>query len=143
MSTESQEASGAPALLLETNNPLDMEPAHLEELAARLRPLLSNIDVALAYEDQAGAGVTLHEVLHVWLPSADFVKNAAWTLVFNEIVTFMRERFRRPHSSARPKSITINDPDGNAVLEITIKTPDGPVTELAPRKRKRKKPRRR
>ena len=143
MSTESQQASGVPALLLETNNPLDMEPAHLEELAARLRPLLSDIDVALAYEDQAGAGVTLHEVLHVWLPSADFVKEAVWTLVFNEIITFMKERFRRPHSGTRPKSITFNDPDGNAVLEITIKTPDGPITELPPTKRKRKKPRRR
>jgi hypothetical protein len=143
MSTESQQASDVPALLLETNNPLDMEPAHLEELAARLRPLLSDIDVALAYEDQAGAGVTLHEVLHVWLPSADFVKDAVWTLVFNEIITFMKERFRRPHSGTRAKSITFNDPNGNAVLEITIKSPDGPITELPPRKRKRKKPRRR
>jgi hypothetical protein len=60
-----------PVVLLEPGNPRDITQEDLEPLKARLEDS-SELQVRIAYHPPRGAGVTLDEVLHVWLPSADF-----------------------------------------------------------------------
>jgi hypothetical protein len=111
-------------LLLETNNPLDIEPHELRALAEEVSGR-SGISAHVAYEDQFGAGVTLHEVLYIWLPSASFVKDAIYTEILNAAFTFMRNRFRKPHGKGRPKSITVLDENGKELESFEIKTEEG------------------
>jgi hypothetical protein len=111
-------------LLLETNNPLDIEPDELRALAEEVSGQ-TGISAQVAYEDQYGAGVTLHEVLYLWLPSASFVKDAIYTQVLNMAFKFMRARFRKPHGKARPKSIVVLDEDGRELESYDIKTEEG------------------
>jgi hypothetical protein len=108
-------------LLLETNNPLDIEPDELRALAEKVSGQ-AGISVRVAFEDQYGAGITLYEVLYIWLPSASFVKDAIYTQILNMAFVFMRARFRKPHGKGRPKSITVLDENGKELESYEIKT---------------------
>ena len=69
--TELQNDQGL--LVLETINPFDMTADDLVQLAEEIRQSL-RMPIGVAYDDQHGAGVTWHEVLHIWLPSVKFLR---------------------------------------------------------------------
>lgn len=103
-------------LYLETINPLDMTHEDLESIA-RAVTAVTNVPVEVAYEDQHGAGVTWHEVLYVWLPSADFAKDAIWDRVLDVVVDKMRDRFRRRGNDRRPKSVLVREQGTGRVVQ--------------------------
>ena len=62
-------------LLLEPGNPNDITKEDLAELRQQLTAQLDGVEVAVAYHPQKGAGVTLDEVLHVWVPGWEFLRD--------------------------------------------------------------------
>jgi hypothetical protein len=137
-------STAASEIVLETINPEDMTPEELQELADALSPRLENIDVQVAYETQYGSGVTWHEVLHVWLPSAEFLKGVGYTLVIEETVKWMRGRFDRRGGGKRPKSIIVHGPDGEEIVTVVLDNSEAdPREEASQRTVRRLKPRKR
>lgn len=109
-------------VLLETSNPLDVKPDELRELAQELNQGAPEIDFIVGYFDQHGSGVTWHEVLHVWLPSADFIKNTAWMYVMTILGKWGKKRFDKLKGGRRPKSIVFHDSEtGKEVGKILLK----------------------
>jgi hypothetical protein len=126
-------------LLLETINPLDMTEEDLAELAEEITAVVG-VHVGIAYEDQTGAGVSWHEMLHLWLPSIDFLKDEGWEIILGIVVENLRRRFRRSGNERRPKTLTVRDPDtGRVVMELTIEEaesePEKKEPDQAPRRR--------
>jgi hypothetical protein len=97
------------AVLLETINPLDLTPDDLQELVDVLSREAPQVEYQIAYEDQYGGGVSWHEVLRVWLPNAEFIKDAIYTTLLTISIDAMRRRFKRKYGSRRPKSIIVHD----------------------------------
>lgn len=134
------DASRAQAtVLLETINPLDLTPDDLQELADLLSRETPQLSYRVAYNDQHGGGVSWHEVLRIWLPNAEFIKNTIYTIILTESFASMRRRFQRKHSSRRPKSIIVHDMHtGNELAAFVIDDveaePRSQVLEAIPRK---------
>jgi hypothetical protein len=97
------------AVLLETINPLDLTPDDLQELVHLLSCEVPDVRFQIAYEDQHGGGVSWHEVLRIWLPNAEFIKDSIYTTLLTISIESMRRRFKRKHGSRRPKSIIVHD----------------------------------
>jgi hypothetical protein len=75
----------------------------------------------IAYEDQYGGGVSWHEVLRIWLPNAEFIKNTICTTLITISIESMCQRFKRKHSSHRPKGIIVHDREiGKKLASFTI-----------------------
>lgn len=103
-------------IFLETINPFDLTPDDLVAIGEAISNA-TGIVANPAYEDQHGAGVSWYEVLYVWLPSADFVKDAAWDRVLDVVLDKMRERFRRRGNERRPKSVVIREQGTGRLVE--------------------------
>ena len=128
-------------LLLETINPLDLTEEDLVEIAQRIREVV-DIPIGVAYEDQHGAGVSWHEVIHIWLPNAEYLKDKGWDLVLTIIIREMRHRFSRKGNDRRPKTLIVRDPVSNDVLmtleiQDEISDPKEGMTDNSPRRRPR------
>ncbi len=136
--TELQNDQGL--LVLETINPFDMTADDLVQLAEEIRQSL-RMPIGVAYDDQHGAGVTWHEVLHIWLPSVDFLKDEGWEIVLGIIVENLRRRFRRSGNERRPKTLIIRDPQTeNVVAEFIIEEADAEPKEREPDQSPRRRP---
>ena len=117
-------------ILLETINPSDLTPSEIQELADKLSDAVADYRFAIAYEDQHGAGVSWHEVIHLWVENADIIKGGAFGFALEHVYQFMRERFKRPSGELRPKSITVNDVrNGKEILSIVIESIDSEPAE--------------
>src|SRR5687768_8336827 len=93
-------------VLLEPGNPYDITAEDLEPLKARLEEC-SELQVKVAHHPPRGAGVTLDEVLHVWLPGAEFLRDEAYSMLLGALVEYMRARFKNRRSARRRKVIII------------------------------------
>lgn len=113
-------------LLLEPGNPYDITKEDLEELRQQLRAQLNGVEVAVAYHPHKGAGVTLDEVLHIWLPGWEFLRDEGYSMLLGAAIESMRQRFARRHGAKRRKVIVIHGPDGGEVEQITLQDPDSP-----------------
>ena len=102
-------------LVLETINESDMTEEDLVELGEALRNV-SDVPIAIAYEDQFGAGVTWHEVLDIWLPAREFFTDKAWDVMLGIIFENLRRRFSRKGYERRPKTLRVRDPQTGEVL---------------------------
>jgi hypothetical protein len=111
-------------LLLEPGNPYDITQEDLEELRRQLTAQLDGVEIAVAYYPPKGAGVTLDEVLHIWLPGWEFLRDEGYSILLGAAIESMRQRFTRRHGAKRRKVIVIHDPDGGEVETITLKDPD-------------------
>jgi hypothetical protein len=76
-----------------------LTPDDLEELVAVLSREAPEMQRQIAYEDQYGGGVSWHEVLRIWLPNAEFIKNTICTTLITISIESMCQRFKRKHSS--------------------------------------------
>ena len=115
--TEADERDGL--LLLETINPNDFTEEELVEIGEAIRRGC-DVPVGIAYEDQFGAGVTWHEVLDVWLPTREFIKDQSWTFVLGILTENLRRRFSRKGSERRPKTLRVRDPETGEVVAMYI-----------------------
>jgi hypothetical protein len=106
-------------LILETINPKDMTEDDLVELGSALAEA-TELQIGIGFEDQFGAGVTWHEVLHVWLPNAEFFKEQAWLFLSGILFENLRRRFKRPGNNRRPKSLVIHDIETGEVLRAYL-----------------------
>jgi hypothetical protein len=132
-----------PRLTLESGNEYDISTQELEELANEIEAATSHLEVAVGHEEQVGAGVTLSEVLHVFLPSAEFVKDSMYTPVVGALVLFLRRRFKKRHEGQRKRVAILYGPDGAPLREVVVtRDVDGFTDTLAsPDARTRRLPR--
>jgi hypothetical protein len=129
-----------PVVLLEPGNPYDITIEDLEPLKARLQEC-SELDVMIAYHPPRGAGITLDEVLHVWLPSAEFLRDEAYSLLLGGIIGYMRARFKNRRGEKRRKMIIIRDEHGRELKRIIIEEDQAPErTEDGSKQEKRPRP---
>ena len=127
-------------LLLESINPDDMTEEDLFELGTILNRRL-DIPVGIAYDDQFGAGVTWHEVLHLWLPNYEFFKDEVWATVLGVVLENMRQRFKRKGYDRRPKSLIVRDPKtGEVLAQYVIEEIDAEAKVEEPDQSPRRKP---
>ncbi len=105
-------------VLLETANPNDLTPQELHRLAREMEEGADGVKVDVAYEEQLGAGVTFIDVLHFWLPDAEFFRDLAYDYLIIKATEFMQARRQRKHASGRPISIVVHAPDGTVITVI-------------------------
>jgi hypothetical protein len=95
--------------VLETNNPSDVTHEDLEDIADLLEEEVPQASIEIGYEDQHGAGVTAHEVLIFWVPSAEALRDGLYVALIASATSSLRKRFQRRHGERRPKSLTVYD----------------------------------
>jgi hypothetical protein len=119
-------------ILLEPGNPFDFDRADLEELAASLSQL-TDTPARVAIRDERGYGVTAMEVLHVWLPDADALVNAA--MLLSHLTNWAKDRQHRerrdhPDEPVRTRYVDLLGPDGTAISRVEIADSIPRVVEL-------------
>lgn len=97
------------SVLLESNNPLDVTPEDLDDLAELLEAAEPESSVEIGYEGQYGAGVTGHEVLYFWIPNAEALRDGLYVGMITATLAWLRGRFKRKHSERRTKILTVYD----------------------------------
>jgi hypothetical protein len=116
-------------ILVEPGWPQDIKPADLIDLREAIAELDPGFQVAIAYEDQKGAGVTFWEVVFIWLPAS-----AVGPLILEKAldvgVNWLQRRFDHPHSERRPKSLHILGPNGEVLRTVNIERRDATPEEL-------------
>jgi len=106
-------------VILETPNALDLSVEELTELAGNLRGMDPDLSVYVASQEQRGAGVTFIDVLHFWIPDADFMRDALYGYLIGRCQDALKTRRNRKHQSDRPTSIVVHLPDGTVVEKVT------------------------
>jgi hypothetical protein len=114
---------------LESVNSKDLSLADLRLLAQELerdvnRSRPRTVRVIVRGEKPVGAGNTWVDVLLLFLPSAEFIREEAFRILVTRILTFMRSRFRRPHERSRPRLVCIYGPDGSILKKVQIDSED-------------------
>jgi hypothetical protein len=122
-------------LILETPNPLDLDPADLAMLAGEIANEaecvgLPPLDCRVASEEPLGVANNFTDFLIIFMPNTAFVTDRLWEVIVQSAAKFMRTRFRRPHEQHRTRRVLIYDhlgrplkavdiPDETAELDIT------------------------
>jgi hypothetical protein len=127
-------------ILLETSNPLDLTPEELFELADEIQGAFSEFEVDVGYDDQYGAGVTGHEVLHVFLPNWANIRDGVYVGVVLFLTAWLNKRFKRRHGERRPKSLMLYKEDGTPLGTFVLYDLDAAPTEEEPERVRRKRP---
>jgi len=117
---EKRDRQQVPWVLLESNNPLDVTPEDLDEIADYLEQSPSNASIEIGYDEQYGAGVTGHEVLIFWIPDAGSIRDGIYVALITAAVQKFRERFKRRNSKLRKKIIMVYDKSTGNEIETWI-----------------------
>jgi len=130
-------------LILETPNPFDITLTELEAVAIEMRLELKRdgkkVDVEIAPVEVYGAGVQFWDLVHMWLPDAEFFKDTGFTIVGGVIARFMATRFRKPKEENRRRVIFVYGPDGEPICEIDV-LESGETVTRAPQRKERRPP---
>jgi hypothetical protein len=124
-------------VMLEPGNPRDFQEAELDQLARELQDEYE-IEVEIAARPERGYGVTLHEVIHLWVDIAEIAGGMATGLALLRTVgKWARERWQRdrdehPGSKPRPRTVTLYDAKGRPLKRIRIDLPVGEALEEEP-----------
>jgi hypothetical protein len=123
-------------LILDPTNPLDFTEPELAELAAMLaaEPGVGEVDVHV--REETGYGGPLPEVLIIWMGAGGFSAStlAIWTLL-EKVGKVLQGRWKReaeacqPDEKPRDRCASFVDTDGNPLLSIRIKAPDGEIAK--------------
>ncbi len=130
MTTDPVDSGPPSSIILESDNSKNLSADELGGLVGELEGVLrdagqEHLTVAGVAHEPRGAGNNWVDVLAVFLPSAEFVKEQVFALLLPHVVTFMRKRFSRKHEATRPRIVILYGPDGQPLKEIELKTPDG------------------
>lgn len=132
------------SILLESNNPLDMTPGDLEDLAELLEAAETSVSVEIGYEDQYGAGVTGFEVLYFWIPNAEALRDGIYVAMITGALGWLKKRFSRKHGERRPKTLTVYDAStGKPLQRWVLQDSESEPTEEEPDPMRRPVPTRR
>ncbi len=116
-------------------NPLDIRPDQLEDLAEALRGRLPDASVTIVAQPMTGYGVTVWEVLNVWVPWSDLPHDAVMAaagIVAKEAVAWARRRLKTsPH---RPKYVAIYGPNDEILKAVKVEA-GGEEIDLTEEKR--------
>lgn len=124
-----------PRLILEPGNPHDLDRATLDDLAAELRGVSPEYAVDVFVGEERGYGVTLSEVLRIYMEAGDVAGNTAALLApFFAAAEWARRRWHRdlkdaPDQNPRPRAVTLYGPDGEALRSVKIDLPDGEIED--------------
>jgi hypothetical protein len=115
-------------ILLEALNTIELPPEDLDDLASEIAEAVPEASVLVGYEDEEGSGVSLDYAIHIFLPSAEFIKDAIYTQIGNLIFLFFKRHRQRAHQGQRNHNLVVHDADGTT-LEILSLRPgaDEPV----------------
>jgi len=122
-------------VVLEPGNPFDLTEDDLGKLKQDVEAAEASASVRVYKRDERGYGVTLIEVINVFIAAGEVV-GAGYGLgqAGKAVIDFMKNRWNRdktdhPGQSPRPRSIRFYDEEGNLLRTINIDEPDGDPTE--------------
>ncbi len=136
-------------ILVEALNTFECSPDELLELAEDIQAVVPDIPVVVGYEDEEGSGVSLTFALHLFLPSLEFLKGAAYTEIGHLALRYMKKHRQRPHQSGRTHNLVIHSDDGTTLEILSLKPgeeellrfpPDDDFRRPKPSKRKKPRP---
>jgi hypothetical protein len=122
-------------VIVEPGNPFDFDENELEELAEEIRRADSIASVDLAKRPEHGYGVTLIEVLNLYLEVYGATGTAWATLkAVKGSVEWLKRRWQKdrednPEEGPRPRSLRVYDENGKLLGSVKIDEPDGEPTE--------------
>jgi len=109
-------------IIIEPGNPFDFDAEDFGPLLAEIQAA-TGVPTRAAFRKEEAYGVSLYEVIFVWIPQGVAVAKA-----LQPIIKFARKRFRREKEqhpeSPRPRSITILGPDGRPLKSVVIRSSD-------------------
>jgi hypothetical protein len=94
-------------------------------IVGRIGTQTSDYTIRYAAAPQHGAATRWIDVLEVFLPSAEFLRDSLWTIILAETVRKMRSRFAKPHEGKRERRIVVYDSDGQPLRQYTLWSADG------------------
>lgn len=106
-------------VIIAAGNPHDIAIEDLQDLATQVATV-TGLEVEVRQTKEYGAGVTLWEVLRVWLPDQQLIEGALYASLVTVLTSWFKARFKKPHGRQRKKSVTIYGPDGSPLRHITI-----------------------
>lgn len=115
-----------PRVILQSRDPHDITPEEVQELAELIHANFEyRVDIATSLE-QVGKGITLHEILYIWLPAALLAAGViAGKQVIQELtkiaVQWARDRIKKKGTTRRPTHIFIYGPNGKVLKSIVVK----------------------
>ncbi len=124
-------------LLLEPGNPFDFTDQELEELIAAVRNDVPDLKVDVAVREEVGYGVTLIEVLHVFVEHKEEISLTAGAV--GAVIRWMKRRWER--DKGRQRAVLIWGPRGEPLKSVKIDDPDGEPVEEDPPQENRPRPR--
>jgi hypothetical protein len=121
-------------LILDPTNPLDFDPAELDDLAAELRADPETVEVTVHLRDEHGYGGPLPVVLVVWVAAGGVASAtlAIWALA-EKVGKVLQGQFKQeaeacePDEKPRERSVSFVDLDGNPLVTVRVKAPEGEV----------------
>jgi hypothetical protein len=117
--------AGAPDILIQPQNRLDMPPSELEPLAEAVRPhgLGEEVRILPGYE-QRGYGHTGSEVVTIWLPWGDPAEpaiRASVEAIGDAAIRWARGRFA---TSPKHKYVLLRGPSGGVLRSVMLTSAD-------------------
>jgi hypothetical protein len=113
--------SNAGEIIIEPGNPFEFDPSDLEDLRRDLEED-SNVSARTAFREEDGYGVSMHEVIWVWVPHGVSIANTLRILIAWGRGRWKRERDDQPEATPRPRSIIILGPDGRPLKSVVIRS---------------------
>ena len=128
-----------PRIILQARDPHDITPEEVQELAALFYANFEyKVDIATNPE-QVGKGITLNEVLYIWLiPAGFFLAKKAAEEVAKIVIQWTRNRLRKKGTTRRPTTIFIYGPNGKVIKSVVVKDATQEVEDHTEANRKSK-----
>src|SRR4051794_36612009 len=112
-------------ILLEPGNPHDFSSDELDEIVAAMEAEDPEVEVQIALRNERGYGVTLAEVVHVFVENKDVILPTAGALA--GLVKWLAKRWK--DGNRRPKSVLIYGPRGEPLKAVRVDASSGEVSE--------------
>lgn len=123
-------------ILLEPGNPSDFDDKELQVLVDQLQTPAGTVTVRIHRRPERGYGVSLFEVLHVYLEVAG-AAGTVWSSgeIVHKVISFMKSRWqkekaRNPRELTRPRSVNFYDEFGRLLARYNIDEPEGDAVEV-------------
>ncbi|CAO5172135.1 conserved hypothetical protein [Frankia sp. AiPs1] len=120
-------------MIIQPGNPYDFTNGDLQDLVKLIQKTIPDLSVEIDRKPERGYGVTLIEVLNIWLQVADGATATVGTIglvgAIKQWIQARRMQAERDHpeSQPRPVSVTVHGADGAILCTLTIEGSDGNV----------------
>jgi hypothetical protein len=111
-------------IIIEPGNPFEFDPSDFDDLRHDLEEE-TGISTRAAFREEEGYGVSMHEVIWVWVPHAVSAANALRILIEWGRTRWKREKEAHPEAPPRPRSIIILGPDGRPLKSVVVRSDVG------------------